>query len=220
MARANADSVALAKATLAAAGTMTVEFGRESERVKIEDRIRLMKSTGRQFLTEPLAHTVSGDTTLLKDMYTFKDPKGNPREQMAAELAGLSFGSDFLSLLRILLAGAEGTGCTLRDSAAVIDGASCYLFTFATEDRSGRFWIDRDSLGLRRMEVEQASDYLVGSYKYRMTTDYRADHPPLDSTALRGVLLPVRSASQFEYSRLTTSGTGSILVMLDSIRRQ
>jgi hypothetical protein len=216
--RARADSVALAGSSVHAEGAMTLEFGRENEKVRVDDRLRLVKGRGREFLAEPLTHQVVGDTTLLKDMYTFKDSKGNTREQSSAQLSGLSFGAEFLPLLRALIAGADETGYTLRDSLADDGGVRCYLFSFATGERKGRFWIDRDSFGLRRMEVEQESSFIVGGYKYRMTTNFERRAGAGDSAqAMPELLLPVRTSTNFEYSRLASSGTGSVLVVLDSI---
>jgi hypothetical protein len=220
--RAAADSLALARASVDAVGSMKFEFGREGEKVHVDDRLRLTKKPGMEFSTEPIAHVVAGDTTLLKDMYTFKDSKGNTRGQQSAQLTGLSFGASFLPLLHTLLAGDDDAGYTLRDSAADIGGVPCYLFTFTTGERSGRFWIDRDSCGLRKLEIEQESNYLVGGYKYRMTTVFQREPggdrlSAGDSVASASLLLPVRTSSSFEYSRLATSGTGAIEMALDSI---
>jgi hypothetical protein len=209
MERAERDSVRLFGAALDADASMALEFGKEEGRVKIDDRFKLKKESGAPFRTEPVSHSVDGDTALLLDMYTFRDPRGNPRTPQGAELAGLSFGADFLALLRSLL-GEEGRGYTLRDSLADIGGRRCYLFSFATDEKRGRFWIGRDSCEIARMEIEQDNDLLVGSYKFKLTTDF------LPFTG--DLLLPVKTLSQFEYSRFGTGGTGSIVVVLDSVR--
>lgn len=208
--RATTDSVHLAAASFLADGVMLVQFGQDDRTIAVTDSFRLQKGRGEEYQTEIFQHETKGDTTLLKDMYTFRDSKGNPRAGERSRLTGLHFGTDFLDLLHVILS-PEGNGeCGLEERDVTMAGKRCLVFRFQTEDKSGRFWLDTDSLGLVRLEVEQGSDYWVGSYRYRMFIDYA--RPVAD------VLLPVRTLLQFDYSRLFSKGTGSISVDMSNMR--
>jgi|GEM_PF-2105421 len=207
--QAEIDSATLSAGGFHAVGTMTVEFGRDGGRVRIDDRFRLLKDAGAQFRTEPVEHRVSGDTALLDDMYTFKTSRGDARSPERAEMGGISFGADFPAILRAMLAGGEN-GCTLRDSAAVVSGRPALLFSFAADGRHGSFTIGRDSCDLLALVMEQESSFVIGGYTYRMATEF--------GRTAGGLLLPLRTLSRFEYSRLSSDGTGSISVSLDSVR--
>ncbi|MDB5034479.1 MAG: hypothetical protein JWQ98_1720 [Chlorobi bacterium] len=204
------DSTNLAAAAFNAGAAMTMEFGRETQRVRIADSFGLAKEQWAPVTTVPLTHSVQGDTTLLKDMYTFRDSKGKARSQEKAQLTGLHFGADFLPLLRSILSGAEPIGCTLLDSTTSIDGKPCYLFSFVADDKSGKFQVGRDSCDLAHIEIDQQNDYWIGGYTYHMAADFRR---PTDD-----VLVPVKALTEFSYSRFFTKGTGSILVLLNGMR--
>ncbi|MEO5929399.1 MAG: hypothetical protein ABIR47_05670 [Candidatus Kapaibacterium sp.] len=204
------DSVSLAAAAFNAGAAMTMEFGRETQRVRIADSFGLAKEKWAPVTTIPLTHAIQGDTTLLKDMYTFRDSKGKARSQEKAQLTGLHFGADFLPLLRALLADAENTGCALLDSVATADGSPCYLFSFVADDRSGKFRVGKDSCDLAHIEIDQENDYWIGGYTYHMAADF--SRPSGD------LLVPVKALTEFSYSRFFTKGTGSILVLLNGMR--
>jgi hypothetical protein len=205
--RAVIDSTLLATTPFEMKGVMTTELRQEEERVVVEDRFGLV---GRGIrggpVTLPESHTVTGDTTLLKDMYTFEDPKGNIRKQESQELAGLAFGSDFSTILRQWLDSTSSATLRPGDVMYPIDGVSCYLFYFTSDAGEGAFFITSDSLDLRRLEVKRESDYLIGRYSYNLTADFRR--------TAAGVLLPIKMITRFDYRRFLTEGTGSIVVEL------
>jgi hypothetical protein len=206
--RALRDSVDLAAASFHADGAMLVQFGQDDRNVSVVDSFRLRKEKS-DYQTEITLHRATGDTTLLNDMYTFRDSKGNPRAGERSQLTGLHFGTDFLDLLRVILS-PDGNGeCAMENADTLVSGLRCRAFRFRTEEKSGQFWLDGDSLGLVRLEVEQGSDYWVGSYRYRMFIDYA--RPVTEAP------LPVRTLLRFDYSRLFSSGTGAISVDLSNI---
>lgn len=206
--QAGRDSVALATGKFRAAGVMRMEFGRDDSRVAIDDRFNLVKDTGQNYRTEPLEHRVSGDTTLLDDMYTFRTSTGDAREQEHAQMTGISFGAHFPSILRAVLAGGEN-GCTLRDSNAVVDGRSAMIFSFAAEGQRGQFAIGHDSCDLINLSLEHDNSFVIGSYQYSMVTKFVRPDGRL--------LLPLETTSSFSYSRLMSDGTGTIVVRVDSV---
>lgn len=207
--QAERDSASLAAGKFHAAGVMRMEFGRDDSRVEIDDRFNLMKDTGQTYRTVPLEHRVSGDTTLLDDMYTFRTSTGDARQHEHAEMTGISFGAHFPTILRAVLAGGEN-GCTLRDSNAVVDGRSAMIFSFAAEGQHGRFMIGHDSCDLINLNLEHDNSFVIGSYRYSMVTKFARPDGHL--------LLPLETTSSFSYSRLMTDGTGTIVVKLDSVR--
>lgn len=202
-----ADSLAREGRPFEATGVMTTEILQENDRVVVEDRFRLVGGSGQgKTITHPISHTITGDTTLLKDLYTFEDPKGNIRKQESQELAGLAFGADFSTILRDVLDSTGASTLAQQPGDTTIDGTRCLPFTFYSAAGEGRFWVAADSLDLRRLEVSRSSDYLIGRYLYRLSADFRRP--------VAGLLLPTRMSTNFEYRRLFTDGTGSIVVTI------
>jgi hypothetical protein len=205
--RAIADSAALATTPFRMNGLMTTEIRQEEARVVVEDRFGLLgRGSNGGPVTLPQSHTITGDSALLKDMYTFEDPKGNMRKQESQELAGLAFGADFCTLLRQALDSTTGSALHRQSGDTLIEGVRCLGFSFRSDAGDGRFWVAADSLDLRRLEIERGSDYLVGRYLYHLAAEFRR--------ATAGVLLPVKMITRFDYRRLFTEGTGSIVVEL------
>lgn len=210
MARALHDSTLLAAGEFDAHASMSLAFLLDGDSVRIEDRFLLKKGAGGLYRTEPQSHEVRGDTALLKDMYTFNTSQGDARKPEGAQLAGLNFGASYLELLRVLLADNGAISYAVRDSAAQKGGEECYHVTYATGANNGAFWITRDSCRLVRLEVAEESNYLIGSYHYTIGTDFA----PYGGN----LLLPVSTRSRFDFSRFFSDGTGSMIVLLDSVR--
>lgn len=186
--------------------TILIDEG-EDEKVSVEDHFLLSRGEAGTYQTEIVSHVAVGDTTLLKDMYTFQDSKGNTRAAARSQLVGLHFGTDFLGLLRMILARTEGTECEALPGK---DSGSVRLFRYRLGDRRGEFTVDSRLLDPVRLRSDEGTDYMVGSYTYRMTIEF--------SRTIDGLLLPVRTESRFDYSRVFSEGTGSVVVTLAPAR--
>jgi hypothetical protein len=203
------DSASLADSTFQAYTIMTIRLRQSDDSVHIDERLLLTKEHGANYRTEQLSRKVTGDSSIIRSMYSFEDARGNPRGAEQARLASLNFGTSFPLLLRDLLAAAEGSGYELDEGNAVLGSRRCSLFSYETEQKSGRFWIDNGSFDLVRLEVRQQSNYVVGSYDYRALIDF--------SRSAGALLLPVKTSTQFDYRRVFTRGTGMVDVVFDSV---
>lgn len=207
-----ADSILLAGSSLERYGLMRFEFEDGDADVAVIDRFLLAKKSGGGYTTQPLEHVVTGDTTLLADMYTFKTAKGAPRAPGRAELGGLHFGADFLVLLRELLETPTGgeAGYLLVDSSTTPGTIEPYHFRYQSAIAGeGEFWIDRDSCRLLRFVLDRTSSYVIGGYAYHLDINYES--------SAEGYLLPRSTSTKFIYSRPFSKGTGSIIAVLDTV---
>jgi hypothetical protein len=202
------DSAALAQGQFQADAVMSMALRQDAEEVQVIDSLSLAKdSTG--YTADQHSHQVQGDTSLLKNMYAFEDAKGAPRAGERAHLASLDFGTSFPTLLRSLLAAEEGSGYELTVADTLLADKTCSCIRYRMSEKEGTFCVDTGMASLVRLEVQQESNYGVGSYDYHALIDFRR---------IEDLLLPILTNSTFQYRRVLTRGTGSIGVMLRDIR--
>jgi hypothetical protein len=202
------DSSELARGTFRSFAVMQMEMKQGDEGVRVEDQFDLRRDSAASYVAEQRSHRVEGDTSLLKNMYTFEDSKGTPRASERAHLASLDFGTSFPTLLRSLLAGGDEVGYQLNNKDTLVGGERCSEIEYYTDAKNGRFWIVNETLSLVRLEVRQQSNYGVGSYDYHAVIDFQRFGP---------MLLPVKTATHFDYRRLLTDGSGTISVDMKNI---
>ncbi len=205
--RALVDSARLAGSAFEAEAALRIEIRQGDRNVTVDERLSLRKQKGGAFVTQSAGRTISGDTTILKDMYSFEDSKGDLRGDRKLELAGLDFGSDVLNLIRSFDAPESEVGYTIQSRDAAGGKA---LVRFAGDARRGSISIGSDSADVRSVVIRQGSDYLVGAYSSRMSTQY--------ARPLGDILLPVRMQASFEFRRLFSRGTGSVRVAIFNVR--
>jgi hypothetical protein len=202
------DSSELARGRFHAFAVMQMEMYQGDDGVRVEDQFDLKRDSAASYVAEQRSHRVEGDTLLLKNMYSFEDAKGTPRASERAHLASLDFGTSFPTLLRSLLAGGEESGYQLTSPDTLVGGQKCSSIDYFAVEKGGRFLVANETLSLVRLEVRQQSNYGVGSYDYRAGIDFQR---------FGTMLLPVKTASHFDYRRLMTDGNGTISVELKNI---
>lgn len=203
------DSILYVASSLAGTASLNVEMTQGSSSVRIRERFTLDKGAGKEFVTKAITEKVVGDTSILRDMYSFRPPGTKPRPFEATQMDRMNFAGEFRALLRRMLAGKEKSAMSVTDSAASIGGKRCWLISFETDDGRGSFAVNRENFEILRIRMEESSDYVLAGYAYSLATDY--------ARPAGGPAMPVSMNTKFEYHRPLSHGAGSVSVVFDTL---
>jgi hypothetical protein len=203
------DSALYVASALHGTGSLSVDMMQGGDSVRIRDRFAMEKRSGQPLDTRQLMQTVIGDTSILSGLYSFRAPGTKERAFEATQLDRMYFDADFRKLLRRIIAGRERSAVKIVDSAAAIDGRKCLLVSYETSDGHGSFAVDRQTMELVKVDLGEESDYMIAGYSYSLGARY--------TRPAGGPVVPVSMTSTFDFHRPFSHGSGTIVVVFDSV---
>lgn len=213
LAEALRDSALYAASPLSTTGMMRVDMRNGDDRVQILDTFRAAKKPAGELATTVTGMSVHGDSSILREMYSFRPPGSKIRSFEETQIDRMSFGADMRKMFRGMLAGKEKMAVRLVDSASMVGGRPCYLISFETSDGRGSMALDRRSAELVTIRINQGDDYMLAGFDYAMSIEYAR----AADGATRGPIFPRNMQSKFSYRRPFSRGTGTIVVVFDTV---
>jgi hypothetical protein len=205
--RATSDSIAMVRSSFNVGVELATSITDEDTSVRVLERFRLVKQPGSGFTVTDRTQEIGGDRELLGSMYSFENSRGELRSETEARLESVGFGADGRRILDDLLHGRLAMAHAIIDSIGE-SGRRLRVIGFNGEDLSGALEFDEATLALLRVTTHSATSAVIGGYEYAMSLELTDPSAPLR--------LPLRMKTEFEYERLTSSGSGTVLMSIDT----